>query len=379
MQRVRIDIWYTAILVLIIGVGLTMGYSAGSAESIMRGQGTEYLLKKQLLFTILGIVAAYAVASISYQYVLERFKWVIWAMNIVNFSFLLMSYIPAFQVVGNGAGRWVNLGGFQFQPSEITKVVAIITMSYLVARAREAGAMNKWTSWKEGLVPILAYLCANLGLVFLQKHLSATALIAGVSIVILYMGGLKNRFLIFFIGVCSVLGVVAIALEPYRLKRIVGFLHPEEHMDEEGWQIVQGWYALGSGGWNGLGLGMSRQKFGWIPEHHTDYIVGMIGEEIGFIGMVAIMILFFLLLLRGYMLADQVNDFCGKAIMTGVQTLIFMQFGLNLLIVSGLFPPTGVPVPFISFGGSSTVVLYLAVGLIYNVYTANNKYEERKA
>ncbi|WP_336770239.1 putative peptidoglycan glycosyltransferase FtsW [Bacillus bombysepticus] len=368
LQKVKMDPLYTAILVMVIGIGLSVGYSAGSAEGIMKGVGINYFLKKQIFFMVLGVVTAFLVASLHYRKILTRF---IWWINGINVLLLLMSYVPAFQVVGGGAGRWVNLMGLQFQPSELTKIIVIVTMAYLVNNARNKDTLNNWRSWKEGLIPISAYLGLNLGLVFLQKHLSATALIVGVSFVILFMGGLKKRIFGVLLGAGVVAGIFAIMLEPYRMKRIVGFVDPEANLKGEGWQIVQGWYGLGSGGFNGLGLGMSRQKFGWIPEHHTDYIVGVIGEEIGFIGLALIIVLFLSMLFRGYILAMQIEDFYGKAIVVGIQSLIFMQFALNLMVVSGLFPPTGVPVPFISYGGSSTVVLYLAVGLIYNVYSAH--------
>ncbi|GAB6457794.1 stage V sporulation protein E [Bacillus luti] len=375
LQKVKMDPLYTAILVMVIGIGLSVGYSAGSAEGIMKGVGINYFLKKQIFFMVLGVIVAFVVASLHYRKILTRF---IWWINGINVMLLLMSYIPAFQVVGGGAGRWVNIMGLQFQPSELTKIIVIVTMAYLVNNARDKGTLNNWHSWKEGLLPISAYLGLNLGLVFLQKHLSATALIVGVSFVILFMGGLKKRIFGVLFGVGIVAGVFAIMLEPYRMKRIVGFMDPEANLKGEGWQIVQGWYGLGSGGFSGLGLGMSRQKFGWIPEHHTDYIIGVIGEEVGFIGLALIILLFLSMLFRGYILAMQIEDFYGKAIIVGIQSLIFMQFALNIMVVSGLFPPTGVPVPFISYGGSSTVVLYLAVGLIYNVYSAHmNDKKER--
>lgn len=368
MQKVRFDFWYTLIFIALVGVGLSLSYSASSSEAIIQGKEIDFYFKNTIKFMVIGLVAGYLVAIIKYDF-LTKF---IIPLNIANVIFLMLTYLPQFQVVGGGAGRWLDLGiGVTFQPSELAKITVIFTLSYMIHKYRNNGTLNKLNSFKEGILPLLGYIGVYAGLVFFQDHLSATALIVGVSLVLLIVGGMNLFYLVPVVGIAIVGGVIAIIKTPYRMKRIVGFTDPEGNIDGEGWQIVQGWYGLGSGGWNGLGFGMSRQKFGWIPEHHTDYIMGVIGEEIGFIGLVIIVSLFWLLLFRGVIVARKSKDYFGMSIITGISVLLFLQFALNLFVVTGMFPPTGVPVPFLSYGGSSTVVLFIMMGLIYNVYTTS--------
>lgn len=364
MQKVRFDFLLSIILISIIGFGVAVNYSASSVLSLKYYGHLNYFLYRQIAFIILGIGVAFFIAKIKYQYL----RGLLWIINVGTIVLLLLSYIPAFQVSVNGADRWINLFGIQFQPSELAKVTVIITLAHMIDIRRRKGTLNKLTDPKDGLLPVIGYIGLFAGIILMQKHLSATGIILIISMCLLFIAGLKKLYFAVLGGAVLAAGVIGVLIEPFRMKRIVSFLNPEADPMGDGYQITQSWYALGSGDFFGLGLGMSRQKFGpWLPENHTDFILGIIGEEIGFIGICLVIFLFLSFLLRGLTLATQAPDFFGLLLISGVVLWVFAQFAINLAVVSGLFPVTGMPLPFISYGGTSTLILFIGIGLIYNV------------
>jgi cell division protein FtsW len=227
---------------------------------------------------------------------------------------------------------------------------------------------------KRGIGPILGYLAAYAALLLLvQKHLSATMLIMLVSGVLLLVGGINKKNVALLGSVAGGLVVAAIALEPFRMARILGFLHPEDDPNGKGFHVLQSWKALGSGEFFGLGLGMSRQKFGWLPENHTDFIMAIIGEESGFIGVILIIGLFLVFVIQGILISAKAPDRFGLLMGTGISSLIFFQAFINMAVVNGTFPVTGVPLPFISYGGTSTIILMIGIGLIFNIVSQTKK------
>lgn len=364
MQKVRFDFLLSIILISIIGFGVAVNYSASSVLSLKYYGHLNYFLYRQIAFIIVGLIVAFIIAKIKYQYL----RGFIWVVNIGTIVLLLLSYIPAFQVSVNGADRWINLFGVQFQPSELAKVTVIITLAHMIDIRKRKGTLNKLTDTKNGLLPVVGYIGLFAGIILMQKHLSATGIILIISMCLLFIGGLKKLYFGILGGAVLAAGVIGVIMEPFRMRRIVSFTNPEADPLGDGYQITQSWYALGSGDFFGLGLGMSRQKFGpWLPENHTDFILGIIGEEIGFIGIFIVIFLFLSFLLRGLTLAAEAPDFFGLLVISGVVLWIFSQFAINLAVVSGMFPVTGMPLPFISYGGTSTLILFIGIGLIYNI------------
>ena len=362
MQKLRLDKYFTVILAIIICLGITMIFSSSSIRALEQYDDMYYFFNKQVINVVLGIIVMVITAKIPYQ----RYRdFLIWINGITIFLQLLVIFSGLGKSV-NGAERWLTIGGFAFQPSEIAKITVVLTLAHIIHVKKKDGTLNKI---KEGILPVLAYIGLYVGLVLAQKHLSATGLILLVSVTMMLLGGVKIfYFIIMAVSTLSV-GVIGVIIEPFRLRRITGFLDPEAHALGDGFQIVQSWYALGSGEITGLGIGMSRQKFSWLPENHTDYIVAIIGEELGYIGILAIIILFGALLLRGLTIASKAKDDFGSLIVAGISLIIFFQASINLAVVSGWFPATGMPLPFISYGGTSTIILFIGVGLIYNVYS----------
>lgn len=364
VQKIRFDFILSIILISIIGFGVTVNYSASSVLSLEIYGHLNYFLHRQVIFIILGLVVAFVVAKVKYQ----NIRSLIWIINAGTVLLLLLTYVPFFQVNVNGADRWINLFGIQFQPSELAKVTVIITLAHMIDIRKRRGTLNDLRDTKNGLIPVIGYIAFFAGLILMQKHLSATGIILIISMAMLFIAGLKRLYFAVLGGLVVFAGVIGVIIEPFRMKRIVSFMNPEADPLGDGYQITQSWYALGSGDFFGLGLGMSRQKFGpWLPENHTDFILGIIGEEMGFIGISLVIILFLSFLLRGLTLATQSPDFFGFILIAGVVIWIFAQFAINLAVVSGLFPVTGMPLPFISYGGTSTIILFIGIGLIYNV------------
>jgi len=362
VQKIKFDKYFTIILAIIICVGITMIFSASSIRALEQFGDMYYFFNKQIINVVLGLIVMIITAKIRYQ---KYREFLIWINGITIFLQCLVIFSSFGQTV-NGAERWLNIGGFAFQPSEIAKITVVLTLAHIIHVKKQDGSLNKLV---QGIFPILAYIGLYVGLVLAQKHLSAAGLILLVAVTMLLIGGVKISYFVIMAATTLGIAVIGVIMEPFRLRRIIGFLDPEANALGDGYQIVQSWYALGSGEIFGLGIGMSRQKFSWLPENHTDYIMAVIGEELGFIGVLAIIILFGALLLRGLTIASKANDVFGSLIVAGISVIIFYQATINFAVVSGWFPTTGMPLPFISYGGTSTIILFIGVGLIYNVYS----------
>lgn len=362
MQKIKFDRYFTIVLALIICIGITMIFSASSIRALESYGDMYFFFNKQIINVAIGLVVMIVVAKIKYQKYRELLIW-------INGFTIFLQCLVIFSSFGqsvNGAERWLSIGGFQFQPSEIAKITVVITLAHIIHIKREDGTLNKL---KEGILPILGYIGLYVGLVLAQKHLSGAGLILLVCITMLLMGGVKISYFVTMIAMTMSVAVIGVIIEPFRLKRIANFLNPEDHLLEGGYQAVQSLYALGSGHFFGLGIGMSRQKFSWLPENHTDYIMAIIGEELGFIGVLVIFILFLALLMRGLTIASKANELYGSMVVAGISMIIFYQAVINFAVVCGWFPTTGMPLPFISYGGTSTIILFIGIGLIYNVYS----------
>jgi cell division protein FtsW len=347
-----------------------MIFSASSVISLDAHGSINTFLYKQLTNVALGLFVLIVAAKVKYQFWRKHVLW----MNLVAIGCQCLLFVPGFAVTVNGAPRWVSIAGFQFQPSEICKIVIVFTLAHMIEKRKEKGLNN----FAHGIVPIGAYLLLYCVLILLKTHLSAIMIIAGVSLFMMIVGGLAKRYILFMLALGAGGGVLGVIIEPYRMQRIFGFLNPEADPMGKGFQIVQSWYALGSGEIFGLGLGMSRQKFSWLPENHTDFIVGVIGEEIGFMGIMMVIIGFAIFILQGFSIAMSAKDHFGMLLTTGVISLFMLQFMINLAVVSGLFPVTGMPLPFISYGGTSTIILFGAVGLVFSVASQRKLEAENK-
>lgn len=341
--------------------GLLMIYSASHYSALSRYGDSFYFVKKQLFGFLIGF-AIFIFACFFDYHKLYKIRWWIIGASIL---LLVLVFIPFIGISSNGARRWVGIGPISIQSSEIAKFgFVIFSASYMSKN------YNKMKTFL-GLMPVLlsgGIICL---LILLEPNLSVTLCVGMVLICMLFVGGIRwKHFLIIAIPALCLVPILII-IEPYRLQRLMAFINPWANPKEEGFQLIQSLYSLGSGGLFGVGLFNSRQKYLFLPFSESDFIFSIIGEELGFVGCVMVCIVYILLIFEGIKIAYNAKDRLGGYLASGITALISAQLLINIAVVTGSIPPTGIPLPFISAGGTSLMVFMGAVGVLMNV--ANNK------
>ena len=317
-----------------------------------------YFLKRQVLWCLLGTGLLLIAKNLDYH----KLHQYTYPIMIVTFLLLIMVMFPEFSKKVGGARRWLAFGGFSFQPSELAKFTLVLFIAKsLVKRA------DKLRSFAYGYLPNLIVLGFFFIPIFFQPDFGTVMVILAVTFTMLFVAGLRKKFL--FLSILAIIPIVASAIlfAEYRTRRIIAFLNPWEDPSGVGFQAVQSFYAFGRGGFWGVGLGESSQKLYRLPEAHTDFIFSVIGEELGFVGTTAIVLLFLIFIWRGFLTAYQAKDPFGTHLAAGLTLLIGLQAFINLGVASGLLPTKGLTLPFISMGGSSMLVTMLSVGVILNI------------
>ncbi len=351
------EVFLTALVLTCLGI--IMVYSASAVAAQAQYHDGAFFLKRQILYTIIGLAAMSVAWKVHYA---RLRRWTVPLLAVTVLAVIVVLFPHVGRVAG-GARRWLPLGGFfNFQPAELAKLGLILYLSNFLAnrgaRVREFGP---------GLVPPLIVLLILAAAILRQPDLGSVLILAMITGVMLFVGGARLPHLL-AIGGAAVPVVIAVVLrESYRSSRLLAFLDPWKDPRGTGFHIIQSLLALGSGGLSGLGLGHSTQKFFYLPERHTDFIFAIIGEELGLVGAIAVIILFVLLAVWGFRISSRLPDRYGILLTTGLTTMLVGQAALNIGVVSGAVPITGVPLPFISFGGSSLVFSYLAIGMLLNL------------
>ncbi|OCL28123.1 stage V sporulation protein E [Orenia metallireducens] len=347
------------VIITLLCIGVVMVFSSTSISSSQKYNDSFYFLKRQLMWSIIGIGVMIFFMRFDYH------QYIKWAPKILlgSIVLLILVLIPGIGKSVKGSSRWIDLGPLPpLQVSEIAKVSMVIYMSrFLALKNKEVKDF-----WK-GLVPALLVLGVVFGLILMEPDLGTAVTIGGTVFVMLLASGARWSHLI-GLGSLSIPAVFyMIITAPYRLKRLLSFLDPWKDPLGSGFHIIQSLYALGSGGLFGLGLGRSRQKFFYLPEPGTDFIFSVLGEELGFVGTSTVILLYFVFAWRGLQIALQAEDLFGCLISVGITTMITLQAMVNLAVVSGSMPVTGITLPFISYGGSSLVFMLAGVGILLNV------------
>lgn len=361
----QIDFTLFATIMLLVSLGVIMVFSASSYAAFYNPyiNDSMYYLKKQGMWAIIGTIFMIAAVKVDYHVIKKYTK----PLMIITIGLLIAVFF--FEPV-NGARRWVDLKVTKLQPSEIAKYVIVLYMAMSMERKGE-----KIRSFVEGIVPYLLVSGFYAALILKEPNLSIASVIMIVTVVVLFAAGARWLHLI-GLGSTLVGAVVAlIILEPYRMARAMNFTNPWADAKGKGYQLVQSLYALGSGGIFGAGLGESRQKCYYIPEPHTDFIFSIIGEELGLIGCVFIICLYLIFIWRGIKTALYAKDIYGTLLATGITSVIAVQAVINIAVISGSMPVTGVPLPFISYGGSALVINMSAMGILLNI---SRQLENRK-
>lgn len=340
--------------------GLIMIASAGIIYSETRFADPYYFFKRQLLYGVLpGIIALYLFSKLDYHF----WKKFAVPMFFVSVIFLILVFVPGVGSRIYGASRWIQLGPFSFQPSEMTKLAVII---YLAAWLESRGTA-RIKDFFEGLLPFLGIMGLIGFLIMKQPDTGTFGVIILTSLAIFFVSGARLQHL-FSMGGLGMLALwILIKIEPYRLDRILAFLDPAADPKGIGYQINQALLAVGSGGFFGVGLGHSRQKFNYLPEPVGDSIFAVIGEEVGMLGATVLVMLFVTLAIRGIKIAKNAPDMFGRLVATGITMWITFQAFINISANIALIPLTGIPLPFISYGGTSLVFLMAAIGILLNI------------
>ena len=358
-----VDVPFLLLLLLLLAVGLVMLYSASCAQSRYDTGytvSTRYL-QKQAACALIGLAGMVLLSRIPPDF-WYRTAWPLYGISIA----LLLSVLLFGQSV-NGAKRWINIAGLQFQPSEIAKFTMIVLFARLT---RNFGGAAK--EFRYGVLGFGAALLGILVPLALEKHLSAIMLMGMVAVVMMFVAGTSPRWLLAGAAAAVVFVAIYITFMGYAGDRVTAWLHPEQDPGDTGYQILQSLYAIGSGGVFGLGFGKSRQKYLYLPFQYNDYIFAIICEELGLVGAIVIVILFALLILRGYWIALRAPDRFSTVLAAGLVTLIAVQTVLNLGVVTNLLPSTGIALPFFSYGGTALAVNLGEMGIVLGISRYRN-------
>jgi len=357
-RRLRPDTWLFGVAVVLLSLGVVMVYSASAIVAAERFHDPYFFLKKQMFWALLGALILWLTLKLDYRH-LER---VVLPLLIVASVLLVLVLIPPIGQAINGTRRWIRMGPVSFQPAELAKLALVVYLAAFVSRRRDV-----LDDFRKGVLPPLAVAGGMAGLVLAQPDLGNCLTIVALTFAILFLAGVRTRHLLVVLAPALPLLAFTIWAAPYRVRRITAFLDPWSDPRGSGFQIIQSWLAFGNGGLVGQGIGGSRQKLFYLPEAHTDFIFAIVGEELGFIGAVTVVGLFVVLAWRGLRIGLRAADPFGTYLALGITVLIATQTVVNLGVVTGLLPTKGLPLPFISFGGSALLVTMLATGVLLNV------------
>ena len=352
------DTMLFSVVAILVGIGLVMIFSASSATAYSVQQDAMYYLKRQIIWLFVALGAAYFAYRIDYHK-LKKIAPIVLLLSILS---LILVLVPHVGMLVNGARRWLGAGSLSVQPSEFAKLALVL---YLAAMLSSRG--ERITSLVRGLFPLCVPMAIMVMLILKEPDMGTASLLAMVAFAMFFAAGARWEHLTLIL--ISTVPVVAISVlsSPYKRARILAFLDPWKDPQNTGFHIVQSLLALGSGGLFGVGLGASRAKFFYLPEQYTDFIFAVLGEELGLIGAVSVIILFLIFAYRATRIALGAPDRFGFFLALGCTALIVIQAFINIGVVTSSWPVTGVPLPFVSFGGSSLVVCLVAVALIINV------------
>lgn len=359
-MRVAVTILAFCVAAL-LGLGLVMLYS-----SSMTQVGAQYL-KSQLIWCVLGLVLCVAAASVDYE-VLKKFAWPLFFFSLFLLLLVLLPLPHGLTKKINGAHRWFILPGMRLQPSELGKIALIIALAWYCDRFQRHMATFKW-----GILFPVGIIAAMLALIFPEPDRGTSILLAAVSGSMLLLAGVRWKFIFPPVLLAAAGLAVSIIHDPMRMRRIFSWWDLEQHKDGVGYQAYEAMIALGAGGWTGLGLGNGRQKLGFVPEHHTDFIFSIIGEELGLVATLLVIVAFVVLVLCGIYIAVRAREMFGTMLASGVTLLIGLQAAINIGVVTSALPNKGLPLPFISYGGSNLLAMLTCVGILFSVARRANQ------
>ncbi|HOD37401.1 MAG TPA: putative lipid II flippase FtsW [Candidatus Marinimicrobia bacterium] len=357
-KKGKVDQKYLIAFFILLGFGLVMQYSASSSLGEARFDDPSFYVRGQFVRIVLGMVVGLICTFINYQILKKGAFWIALAGIISLIATLVYHKLHP----GQATARWFPIGGFNFQPSEFAKLALIIYLSSFIERHE-----RHLDDFKRGFIPPVIIMLIMVILIIVEPNYSTAAVFTVFGLIVLFIGGTKLLHFLPFIGGFALLSVVTILRSPYKLMRILTFLEPEKDLQGAGYQIHQSMITLGNGGFFGRGLGGSIEKNLFLPDMHTDFIFSVVGEELGFIGAVVLLSLYLYLFIRGIKIALRAPDVFGNLLGIGLSSCLFIYVIVNVGVTCGLLPVTGLPLPFISYGGSSMLFNFACVGIILNI------------
>jgi cell division protein FtsW len=352
----QIRIWLCSLAATLVAVGVVMIFSASAIFAWDRHQDSMYFLKRHMAFLAVGVTGFICAMLVDIRQLRK------YAPHLLIGVGLALLFVGLLGPKIGGARRWISIGAFNVQPSEFAKLAVILYLADRIAKKTEG-----LKRFKQDLLPLIAVMGVMSLLILLGKDLGTTVVLMGVFLMMLFVGGIPVSYFAWLIAGCVPVIVGAILIEPYRIKRLTGFLNPFQDIQGKSFQLYQSLLAIGSGGLFGKGLGQSQQKLFYLPAAHTDFIFAIIGEELGFIGAGAVIVLFVMFGILGMMIVFRAKNPFNQLFALGLVTLVLIEAIINIGVSTGAFPTKGLALPFISYGGSSLVVNLILVGLLLNL------------
>lgn len=365
--RKSIDLGLLIPLLLLVGMGVVMVYSASSAVAFKRYGSDYFFLKKQVLFAVVGLTALIITSQIPYKI----WKIFVYPGLIVSIGLLVLVYI-----IGHEAGnatRWLKIGPFSFQPVEMARLALILYLAYSLSKKDE-----KIRNFAVGTFPHVVVTIVLCGLVVMQPDFGSTVIMLAIMAAMLFIAGVPIYHLLLVGLPAIVAGILIMVKESYRVKRLMSFLDPWQYESDLGYQVVHSLMAFGTGGITGAGIGAGMQKLFYLPEAHTDFIFAVLGEELGLAGTLPIIIIYFWVVVKGLNIARKAPDTFSALLAAGISFSIGLQICLNLGVVMGLLPTKGLALPFLSYGGTSLLFTMAACGILLNISTYVSEIEAQK-
>ena len=357
-QPVAYDLGLLFPVLLLVGMGIIMVYSASSALALQRFGSDYYFLKRQALFSLAGIVVLVGFSYIPFR----LYRLLTYPVLLLGIGMLVAVIFSGWGVSAGGSTRWLQFGPLRFQPAELARMALVIYLAYSMSKKDEL-----LRDFYVGFLPHLIVLGVLLLLLMAQPDFGSVVIFAALTWIMLFVGGCRLSHLLGVILLFLPLIWLLMNQAEYRVKRLMSFLHPWEHSSDAGYQIVHSFMAFGTGGITGAGIGKGYQKLFYLPEPHTDFIFSVIGEELGLIGVMIVIILYGIMLMRGIRIARHAQDPFGAFLAMGITVAIGLQVCINMGVTLGLLPTKGLALPFLSYGGTSLLINMAAVGIMMNI------------
>lgn len=354
----RYDYMILIPVIFLVGLGLVLVYSSSSHLAAHRLGDSYFYLKRQAMFCVLGLGLMVLAKNIPFS----LYQKLVYPLLLVSLCLLILLFIPGFGYKVGGASRWLRCGEFSFQPSELAKLSLVMYMAYSMSKKG-----SNMESFSKGLLPHLIVAGTFMSLIVLQPDLGTAVILGCWTLIVLFVGGVRLTHLFSVLILFTPVLLMLVWRADYRLKRWLAFINPWDDPRGIGFQIIHSFLAFGSGGIFGAGLGNSKQKLFYLPEPHTDFIFSIAGEELGFLGVACIVVLFAILIMRGIKVAVKAPDLYSSHLALGLTCFIGLQVLINMGVVMGLLPTKGLTLPLISYGGSSLIANLLGIGILLNI------------